>query len=225
MICAASTSLRPAEAGPAPATAPNAAPDVAPDTAPAPAAAETESLAEFGKKKSNEKNYGEDTDVWVEVMRQAADEFKRLKHLTLWSKQQRERWFTLPNPNVSTGELWPQPNMTVINRNYVAAQHLPHAVGVMDALVRQRDDALRSLDRMTRGFRAQSLLREEERAESRVAVARARMEVLLEEERREEEETDRLVAEAEQLLPSPAQLERAERMKLAMLGLPAREGA
>jgi len=38
------------------------------------------------------------------------------------------------------------------------------------------------------------------------------MEALLAEDRHEEEEKDRLIAEAELMLPSPAQLERAERM-------------
>jgi hypothetical protein len=220
-----STTHQPADAAPDPTPPPTAAPDAAPATAavPAVAAAPAANAADH-KKRTTDIDYGKDTDVWVEVMREAADEFKRLKHLTLWSKQQRERWFTLPNPNVSTGDLCPQPSMTVINRNYVAAQHLPHAVGVIDALVRQRDDALRSLARMTDGFEAASSLLDIERANGCVAVACARMEWLLEEERCEQEATDRLIAEAEQLLPSPAQLERAERMKLAMIGLPSREG-
>ena len=114
------TPSQPAEAGPASAPAPTAVPDAAVATAAMPAAAAP--AAETQKKRSNGIDYEEDgVDNWVEVMRQAADEFTRLKHLTLWSKQQRERWFTLPNPNVSTGKLCPQPNMSVINRDYIAA--------------------------------------------------------------------------------------------------------
>ena len=56
-------------------------------------------------------------------------------------------------------------------------------------------------------------------------MKQAQLDALRAAEKEEDEETGRLIAEAEQLLPSPAQLERAERTKLAMLGLPAREDA
>ena len=65
----------------------------------------------------------------------------RLSHLKHWSRAQRERWFTLPNPNVSSGLLCPQPNMTVINRDIVTAHLLPRAARVIRRLVREREAA------------------------------------------------------------------------------------
>ena len=86
-------------------------------------------------------NYERDVDTFVLLMQHETAEWRRLHHLPLWSRAQRERWFTLPNPNVSSGDLCPQPNMRVINRDYRAAQLLPHASAVIDVLARQRDAA------------------------------------------------------------------------------------
>ena len=46
--------------------------------------------------------------LFAELIRVEAAEFKRLKHLKLWSKAQRDNWLSLPNPNVTSGDLCPQ---------------------------------------------------------------------------------------------------------------------
>ena len=55
----------------------------------------------------------------------------------------------MPNPNVTSGELWPQPNMAVINNDFRAAQHLPIALNLVHALMRQRDEARAKLSELT----------------------------------------------------------------------------
>ena len=82
-------------------------------------------------------DYEESLDLYAELIRKEAAEFQRLKHLKLWSKAQRDHWISLPNPNVTSGDLCPQPNMTVVNRDYRAAQLLPHAAAVISVLQRQ----------------------------------------------------------------------------------------
>ena len=90
-------------------------------------------------------DYEQSLDVYIELLREAAAKYRRISHLVLWSRAQRERWLTLPNPHVTSGDLCPQPNMRVIERDALAAKHLPHALGVIDVLMRQRDTAYAEL--------------------------------------------------------------------------------
>ena len=53
-------------------------------------------------------DHEKDVDLFAELIRVEAAEFKRLKHLKLWSKAQRDNWLSLPNPNVTSGDLCPQ---------------------------------------------------------------------------------------------------------------------
>ena len=52
------------------------------------------------------------------------------------------------NPRVSSGEMWPQPCMAVVNNDYRAAQMLPHAASVIDELLRQRQEHIATTKRL-----------------------------------------------------------------------------
>ena len=210
-----------------PAATPTAAAAPAPAAAAAPAAADdaeaeavdSEEVGEEVGEEASEASaarpsldYEESLDVYIEVLREAAAKYRRVSHLVLWSRAQRERWLTLPNPHVNSGDLCPQPNMRVIERDALAAKHLPHALGVIDVLMRQRDTAQAEL-RLTR-LRLDLAQKQTAEAEAMHIANITRWQALL----CDSDESD--AESVQQPAASDAQLARAEWLKLAALGLP-----